>query len=253
MELSFKGKTAVITGASQGLGACVAKAYAAAGAKTVVHYRSRPEPAAEVVEDIVKMGGQAIAVSAHLDNPDDVQRLFAATQDAFGSVDVLVNNAGSFPNASLFAIELDDWKKMYADNVESTFLCTKAAAQIMQEAGGGAIVNVASTSALNPGADHSHYNSAKSAVVMFTQSTAQELGRFNIRVNAVAPGLIYRPGLEEQWPDGFQRYLKSAPLACVVQPEDVANACLFLSSESATRITGTTLPVDAGVLTAMAY
>lgn len=253
MNLSLKGKTVVVTGASQGLGACLARTYAAAGANTVVHYRSRPEPAAEVVESINTNGGQAISQSAHLDKPEDVQRLFSETKSAFGKVDILVNNAGSFPNASLFSIELEDWRKMYADNVESTFLCTQAAAQIMKDTGGGAVVNVASTSALNPGADHSHYNSAKSAVLMFTQSAAQELGQFNIRVNAVAPGLIYRPGLEDQWPDGYQRYLSSAPLGCVVQPEDVAHACLFLSSDLATRITGTTLPVDAGVLMAMAY
>jgi NAD(P)-dependent dehydrogenase (short-subunit alcohol dehydrogenase family) len=142
---------------------------------------------------------------------------------------------------------------MYANNVESTFLCTKAASNAMKDAGGGSIINIASTSAFNPGADHAHYNSAKAAVVMLTQSAAQELGQYNIRVNAIAPGLVYRPGLEEQWPDGFNRYCHAAPLSCVVQPEDIANACLFLSCDKAARITGVTLPVDAGVLTAMAY
>ena len=88
---------------------------------------------------------------------------------------------------------------------------------------------------------------------MFTQSAAQELGQYDIRVNAIAPGLVYRPGLEEQWPDGFNRYCEAAALSCVVNPEDVANACLFLSSDKAARVTGVTLPVDAGVLTAMIY
>lgn len=249
----FDDKTAIVTGASQGIGAAIARAYATAGANVVVHYRSSREPAEEIVNAISKDGGSAIAIAAALNDVDDVDRLFAAVAEAFGNADVLINNAGSFPNSPLFDIGLDDWQRMYADNVESTFLCTKAAGKIMQNAGGGSIINIASTSALNPGTDHSHYNSAKAAVVMFTQSAAQELGQYNIRVNAVAPGLVYRPGLEEQWPDGFKRYCDAASLSCVVQPEDIADACLFLSSGKAARITGVTLPVDAGVLTAMAY
>jgi len=249
----YKNKTVIVTGASQGIGAAIARAYATAGANVAVHYRSSKEPAEEIAADISKNGGNAIAVGAALNEPDSVGRLFAETTEAFGRVDVLVNNAGSFPNSSLLDIELEDWQKMYADNVESTFLCTKAAGDIMKNAGGGSIINIASISALNPGPDHSHYNSAKAATVMFTQSAAKELGQYNIRVNAVAPGLVYRPGLEEQWPDGFNRYCEAAALSCVVQPEDVAEACLFLSSGNAARITGITLPVDAGVLTSTVY
>ena len=245
-------KTVVVTGASQGIGAAIVKGFAAAGASVVVHYRSSADSANEIVDELSK-NGSAIALGASLNDVDNVDRLFAGAIDAFGTVDVLINNAGSFPNASLLDIELDDWQQMYSDNVESTFLCTKAAGNVMKNAGGGSIVNIVSTSALNPGSDHAHYNSAKAAVVMFTQSAAQELGQHNIRVNAIAPGLVYRPGLEEQWPDGFSRYCKAAPLSCVVQPEDIADACLFLSSEKAARITGITLPVDAGVLSAMIY
>ncbi len=219
----------------------------------MVHYRSSKKSAEEIVGFISKSGGSAIALGASLNNVGDVDRLFSDATDAFGRVDVLINNAGSFPNSPLLDMTLDDWQRMYSDNMESTFLCTKAAGNIMKKDGGGSIINIASTSALNPGSDHAHYNSAKAAAVMFTRSAAQELGQYNIRVNAVAPGLVYRPGLEEQWPDGFARYCDATPLSCVVQPEDVAEACLFLSSDKAARITGITLPVDAGVLTAMAY
>ena len=253
MRLNFDDKTVIVTGASQGIGAAIARSYAAAGANVVVHYRTSKGSADEIVNTITENGGSGIAIAATLNEVDDVDRLFTEVTDAFGDVDVLINNAGSFPNSSLLDLELDDWQRMYSDNVESTFLCTKAAGNFMKNAGGGSIINVSSTSAFNPGSDHAHYNSAKAAVVMFTQSAAQELGQHNIRVNAIAPGLVYRPGLEEQWPDGFTRYCNAAPLSCVVQPEDIANACLFLSSDKAARITGITLPVDAGVLTAMAY
>jgi glucose 1-dehydrogenase/3-oxoacyl-[acyl-carrier protein] reductase len=153
----------------------------------------------------------------------------------------------------LLDISTQQWRQMYADNVESTFQCTKAAARSMQRSGGGAIVNITSISAINPGAEHAHYNSAKAAIVMFTRSAAQELGPHNIRVNAVAPGLVNRPGLEEQWPDGVRRYRQAAPLSCVVEPEDVANACIFLASGAAARITGVTLEVDSGVTSAQIY
>ena len=253
MYSDLDGKTVIVTGASQGIGAAIVKAYAVAGGKVVVHYRSSKESAEDIVGEISRNGGSAIALGASLNEVASDDKLFSDASDAFGSVDVLVNNAGSFPNSPLLDLGLDDWQRMYADNVESTFLCTKAASNALKNGGGGSVINMASTSALNPGTDHAHYNSAKAAVVMLTQSAAQELGQYNIRVNAVAPGLVYRPGLEEQWPDGFNRYCQAAPLSCVVQPEDIANACLFLSSDKAARITGITLPVDAGVLTAMIY
>jgi glucose 1-dehydrogenase/3-oxoacyl-[acyl-carrier protein] reductase len=256
LEMAYQdieNKTVVVTGAGGGIGAAIAKAYAAEGANVVVHYRSSKEAADEVVGAIANSGGNATAIAAALDEEEAVHRLFATVTDTFGDVDVLINNAGSFPNSPLLDLGLDDWKRMYADNVESTFLCTRAAGNAMKNTGGGSIINIASISALNPGSDHSHYNSSKAAVVMFTQSAAQELGQYNIRVNVVAPGIVYRPGLEEQWPEGVDRYCEAAPLSCVVQPEDVANACLFLSSDRAARITGITLPVDAGVLTSMVY
>ena len=253
MQSDFTGKTVLVTGASQGIGATIAKAYANAGANTVVHYRKSKQLADIVVSNIIETGGNAIAISAELNEVTEVDNLFLKIEKIFGNIDVLINNAGSFPNSSILDLSLDDWRLMYADNVETTFLCTKSAGKIMKNSGDGTIINIASTSALNPGIDHAHYSSAKSAVVMFTQAAAQELGQYNIRVNAIAPGLVYRPDLEEKWPDGYSRYCNAAPLSCVVQPEDIANACIFLSSRAAARITGITLPVDAGVLTAMAY
>jgi len=250
---SFSGHTVVVTGSSHGIGAAITREFAAAGARVVVHYRSNKNPAEALAAEITSAGGSAIALAAHLDRNDEVDDLFSKVKEAYGSVDVLINNAGTYPNSTILEMSQEDWNKMYADNVVSVFLCTKAAAAIMQNDGGGAIVNISSISAAHPGPDHSHYNSAKAAVDMFTRSAAQELGPYNIRVNAVAPGVVFRSDIEELWPDGVERFRNAAPLACLVQPEDVAKACIFLASDNAARITGVTLPVDSGVLSAKVY
>lgn len=246
-------RTVIVTGGSQGIGAAISTAFADRGAQTVVHYRSNSEAADAVVTGIREKGDEAIALPGRLDRDDEVDALFSIAEKTFGPVDVLINNAGTFPNSLLLNISQEQWRQMYSDNVETTFLCSKAAAQSMKRSGGGVIINIASISALNPGPDHAHYNSAKAAVVMFTRSAAQELGQHGIRVNAVAPGLVDRPGLDLHWPDGVRRYRQASPLSCVVQPQDVANACVFLASDDAARITGVTVPVDSGVTSAPIY
>ncbi len=249
----FEGRSVVVTGGSQGIGAATAKAFANKGANVAVHFRSNGELAETVVRQITDDGGNAIALSASLDRDDEVEAMFSRVLSAFGSVDVLINNAGNYPNSPLLEMSLEQWRQMYADNVDTTFLCTRVAGVAMKQAGGGVIINVSSISGLHPGPDHSHYNSAKAAVGMFTQSAAQELGPHKIRVNAVAPGVVHRDDLEAQWPDGVKRFREAAPLSCLVMPEDVANACVFLASDDAARITGVTLPVDSGVTSARIY
>ncbi|MBT5220034.1 MAG: SDR family oxidoreductase [Woeseia sp.] len=252
-RLEFEGHTVVVTGGSQGIGAAVAEAFAAVGAKIVVHYRSNKEAADSVVSRISAAGGTAVALSARLDVGSEVDAFFAAVRDAYGATTILINNAGAFPNSALLDMTEDEWRRMYADNMDSMFLCTKTAGLGMKQAGGGVIINMASISAEIPGPDHAHYNSAKAAAVMFTRSAAQELGPHNIRVNAVSPGVVFRSDIEELWPEGVARFCAAAPLGCLVQPEDVANACVFLASDKAARITGVNLPVDAGVLSAKIY
>lgn len=252
-QTDFKDRTVIVTGGSQGIGAAIAMAFAAEGARIVVHYRSNQDAADAVVGAIKESGGEAIALAAHLEREQEVEDFFSRADKAFGPVDVLINNAGAFPNSFLLDISQQQWRQMFADNVESTFLCTRIAAQSMQRSGGGVIINMTSISAINPGPDHAHYNSAKAAVAMFTRSAAQELGQHGIRVNAVAPGLVDRPDLEKEWPEGVERFRQASPLSCVVQPQDVANACVFLASDNAARITGVILPVDSGVTSAPIY
>jgi glucose 1-dehydrogenase/3-oxoacyl-[acyl-carrier protein] reductase len=251
--LDLSGKVAIVTGASQGIGAAIARRFAEAGARVVVHYRSREDAAREVVNTISGAGGAAVAVQAELATGAGANALIAATKRSFGSLDIAVNNAGSFPNRSLLEMSEAEWRDLYRSNVETAFLCTQAAARHMQQTGGGAIVNLGSIAALSPGPDHSHYNSAKAAILMLTRSAAQELGRYGIRVNSVSPGLIERPGLEAVWPDGVRRWRSQAPLGRLGQPEDVADACLFLASAAARWITGHNLVVDGGIMASQIY
>ena len=251
--LDFSKQTVIVTGASQGIGAGIARRFGEAGASVVVHYRGDQTGADTVVREIIESNGNAVAIQAELATEEGSQSLITRTIEEFGGIDVLVNNAGTFPNKALLDMTLADWQAMYSANVETAMLCTTAAAKHMSAAGHGAIVNIGSTSASNPGSDHSHYNSAKAAVIMLTRSAAQELGPLGVRVNAVSPGLIARPGIEDQWPEGVARWQDQAPLGRMGEPEDVADACLFLASPGARWITGQNLVLDGGVLSSMIY
>ena len=249
----FSGQSVIVTGAAQGIGAAIALRFAEAGARVLIHHRSGADEAAQLAEAIRKDGGEADTMAAELNDVSDVRKLMARAVTDYGSLDVLINNAGSFPTAAFLDMSYEEWSSMLRSNLDTAFLCSQAAARHMQAAGGGAIVNVASIAASSPGPEHSHYNSAKAALVMLTRSAAQELGAHGIRVNAVSPGVIGRPGIEEQWPDGVQRWHTRAPLQRLGQPEDVADACLFLASPAARWVTGHNLLVDGGVMAASIY
>jgi len=252
--LDFSGQVVIVTGAGRGLGTGVAQRFAEAGAAVVVNYRASEAGAREVVKTIEARGGKAVAIQADVSRAAEVERLLAETLKAFGQLDIVVNNAGRYPVSELLDMSEQEWNQVMETTLRSVHLMTQAAARAMIRQGrGGAIVNIASISAVQPGAGHAHYNSAKAAVVMHTRTAALELGRHAIRVNAVSPGVIGREGLEQAWPEGVARWLKAVPLGRLGTPDDVADACLFLASPAARFITGANLYVDGGVLACNVY
>jgi len=248
--LDFTGKVVIVTGSGSGLGQGIALRFAEAGAQVIVHYRSSEVGAQAVVQQITASGGQAVAIQGDVSQAADVANLIQRTVTAFGHVDVLINNAGTYPLASVLEMTAAQWDEVLNANLRSAFLCTQAAArQMVAQGNGGAIVNITSIEAENPAPSHSHYNAAKGGLLMYTRATANELATHGIRVNAVAPGLIWREGLEQAWPDGVARWQQAAPLRRLGLPADVADACLFLASSGARWITGASLTVDGGVMT----
>lgn len=252
--LDFRGKVVLVTGSSVGIGAGIAKRFAQAGADIVVHYNRRGEEAQAVARSLEGLGIKTCTLQADVTHGAAVQQLFDQVLAHFGRVDVLINNAGIYPVASLVEMSEAQWDETVDANLKSVFLCTQAMARhVMVRGGGGNIVNIASVEAVNPAPGHTHYTAAKAGVVMFTMTAALELAPHNIRVNAVGPGLINSPVLPTAWPQGLQRWLQRAPLGRVGEPEDIGDACLFLASDGARWVTGVHLIVDGGVLTNQIY
>ncbi len=250
----FSNQVVIVTGSGSGLGQGIARRFAEAGARVVVHFKASAAGAQQVVYEIQQRGGKAIALQADLVQPDEVTGLFSETVSVFGRVDVLINNAGIYPLHSILEMTPAQWDEVVDANLRSAFLCTQAfAKQIVRQQSGGAIVNITSIEAENPAPSHSHYDAAKGGVLMLTRASAFELAPHNIRVNAVAPGLIWRQGIEQSWPDGVERWQRNAPLKRLGMPEDVADACLFFASPAARWITGASLTVDGGVMTHQIY
>ncbi|MDH5507943.1 MAG: glucose 1-dehydrogenase [Anaerolineae bacterium] len=248
--LDFTGRVVLVTGGGRGLGAGIAARFAQAGASVAVNYHRSHAPAQSLVDQLIAAGGSAKAIQADVTRQAEAEMLVAETVAAFGHLDVLVNNTGIYPLSPLLEMSAEQWDQVMDTNLRSAFLCTQAAArQMIAQESGGAIVNIASIEAQNPAPGHSHYNAAKGGLLMHTASAANELGPHNIRVNAVLPGLIWRQGIETEWPDGVSRWHKAAPLTRLGLPDDIADACLFLASPAARWITGANLRVDGGVMT----
>jgi NAD(P)-dependent dehydrogenase (short-subunit alcohol dehydrogenase family) len=251
--LDLSGQAVLVTGAGSGIGRAIAARFAEAGARVAVHHHTSRDGARVVVDAIRAAGGDARSFEADLTRAGEPERLVEGVAAAFGRLDALVNNAGRYPLAGLLEMTADEWNEVLAANLASALACLQAAGRRMAAAGGGAIVNVTSIQAFRAAPELAHYSAAKAGLEMLTRSAAVELGRAGVRVNTVAPGLIWREGIETAWPDGVARFVARAPLGRLGQPHDVADACLFLASPAARFVTGATLVVDGGVLAAPAF
>lgn len=241
----FEGRTVLVTGASRGIGQGIALRFAQAGASVIVGYRNDAEGAKRTMTAIETGGGAGCATQVDVCDRAAFARAIDLAVDRFDGLDVLVNNAGAYPLLPLSEMTEAAWSENLDVNLRSVFLGTQLAATRMPV--GSAIVNVASIEALHPAPGHSHYASAKAAVLMHTRAAALELGPKGIRVNAVSPGLIDYPELATLWPEGVERYSRAAPLGRIGHRDEVADAVLFLASPAARFITGANLVVDGGV------
>ena len=238
----------LVTGASGTVGQGIALRFAAAGSAVAVHCHRDRAAAAALARRIEASGGAARVLTADLTDERACHDLVDAAAAWRGRLDALVNNAGIQPVEPLADMPASTWRAMLEANVTSAFSCTQAAARLMRETG-GTITHIASIEAGRPAPGHAHYAAAKAALVMHARAAALEYGPAGIRVNTVSPGLVDRPGLAAEWPDGVSRWQRSAPLGRLGTPEDVGNACVFLASPMAAWITGHDLTVDGGVST----
>ncbi|HYV75381.1 MAG TPA: glucose 1-dehydrogenase [Candidatus Binatia bacterium] len=242
------GKTAVVTGASKGIGAGIAKAFAKDGANVVVNYARGKADAEKVLAEIQKSGGKAITVQADVSKQADVDRLFETAKKTFGSIDILVNNAGVYEFAPIEQITEESYRRMFDLNVLGTVLSTQAALQSMNGSG-GSIINVSSVVSLTPPPATAIYSATKGAVDVITRTLAQELGPRNIRVNSLSPGLVETEGTRAAGTsDGEfkQIAISRTPLGRVGEVDDIAKVAVFLASDDSGWITGEVLPVGGG-------
>src|SRR5438132_9056912 len=244
----LSGKVAVVTGASKGIGASIAKHLAAEGASVVVNYASSKAGAEKVVAEITGNGGKAVAVQADVAKKADIERLFAETKKTFGALDILVNNAGVYEFLPLEKVTEDHFHRQFNVNVLGPILATQEAVKHFGSQG-GSIINISSVASTSAPASGSVYSATKAAVDAVTKSLAKELGSRKIRVNAINPGMVETEGTHA---DGitecdFRKQTEAqTPLGRIGQPQDIATAVVFLASQESAWITGETLYISGG-------
>ena len=241
-------KVAIVTGASKGIGAAIAKHLAAEGAAVVVNYSSSKEGADRVVDGIAKQGGKAIAVRANMAKKAEVERLFTETKKAFGKLDILVNNAGVYEFLPLENVTEEHFHKHFDVNVLGPLLATQEATKYFGPEG-GSIINISSSASMSAPPTASVYSATKAALDTITKSLAKELGPRKTRVNAINPGMVETEGVRDAGFLGsdFQKMFETqSPLGRIGQPDDVAPAVVFLASPDSGWITGETLVVSGG-------
>lgn len=245
----LKNKVAVVTGASKGIGASIAKYFAAEGAKVVVNYASSREGADKVVKAITDNGGTAIAVQGDVSQQSDVTRLFEETKNAFGSLDILVNNAGIYQFAPIEDFSSDSFHQQFNTNVLGSLLTIQASLKLFGDKGGN-IINISSEAAKTPLPAGAVYSATKAALDAITIALSKELGAKNVRINSLLPGVVETEGSHSAGVIGSDTELKmvaNTPLGRTGQPEDIAKVAVFLASDDSAWITGEKVSVSGGI------
>lgn len=248
--MDLKNKVAIITGSRRGIGKAIALAFAKAGANVVVSDINLDD-CNKVVEKIKAIGKKGLAVKADVSNPEDVSKMINLTTEKFGKVNILVNNAGIYMQKSLTDVTEQDFDRILDINLKGVFLCSKAAVPEMIKQGKGKIINITSIAGQVGFANSSAYCASKGAIINITRELALELAQYKINVNAIGPGVIETDMTKDLLEDKAikETLLANIPLNRIGEPEDIANAALFLASDNSDYITGITLFVDGGWLT----
>ncbi len=254
----LKGQKALITGANSGIGEGIAKCFGRAGADVVVNYVAKPEAAQAVVKDIESEGGRAIAIQADVSKEDQVQAMFQKMLKEFGTIDILINNAGLQRDAALVDMTLANWNFVLSVNLTGQFLCAREAAKEFIRRGvvpsvskaAGKIICVSSVHEVIPWTGHCNYAASKGGMMLFMKSIAQELAPHKIRVNSLGPGAIKTPINRAAWetPEAEAKLLQLIPYNRVGEPDDLGKASVWLASDDSDYVHGITLFVDGGML-----
>jgi len=255
---ALQGQVALVTGASSGIGKAIAIAFAEAGAKVGVNYRSSAEDAEQIVSGIREKGGEAVALQANVAKEDQVQRLFSELIQTYGTIDILVNNAGLQKDANFIDMSLEDWQLVIDVNLTGQFLCAREAAKefirrgVVEErsCAAGKIICISSVHENIPWATHANYAASKGGINMLMRTIAQELAPHKIRVNSIAPGAIKTPINRQDWEneEAKAELLNLIPYQRIGKPEDVARMAVWLASDDSDYVVGETLFIDGGMM-----
>ena len=251
MEINLKNKVVLVTGGSRGIGKAICLAFAQEGAKVAVNYLSNQEKAEAVADEIrIKYQTGAVSVKADISIEPEVINMIKTVHESLGSIDILVNNAAYCPSGPIESYSVEEWEKTFGVNVTGMFVASREMVKRWQGNNEkGNIVNIASQAAFRGSTTgHLPYDSSKGAMVSFTIGLAREVAKQGIRVNGIAPGLVRTEMVAETWEKRKDKYLSRIPLYRIAEPEEIANVAVFLASDAASYMTGTTLDVSGGMI-----